>query len=108
MKPIHALQLPAILALSLLIGCGSSAPEGIIEEETFIETYVALRVAALGTDSSRVADDDRQAILAAHQITEDDLLDFVRFHAADLEYMREVWNEVELRMDRSPEVAEEG
>ena len=49
----------------------------------------------------------REEILAAKGVTEDDLLDFVRVHSTDLDYMRDVWNEVELRMDRSPEVAEE-
>lgn len=99
----------AALLVTILAGCGgSSAPEGVIEEETFIATYVDLRIAALDTDSAHLADTDREAILAARGVTEDDLLDFVRVHAADLEYMRDVWNEVELRMDRSPDAADEG
>ncbi|MDX1493464.1 MAG: hypothetical protein R3253_05370 [Longimicrobiales bacterium] len=82
-------------------------PEGTIERETFIQAYVELRVAALDTDSSRIADADRERILNDFGITGDDLLDFVRVHASDLDYMREVWNEVELRLDRSPSVADQ-
>lgn len=98
---------PVLFAAVFTVGCGESTPEGLIEEETFIETYVELRIAALDTDSSRIADSDRETILAAQGVTEDDLLEFVRVHSSNLDYMRDVWNEVELRMDRSPEVAEE-
>ena len=90
-----------------MVACGPSVPEGTIERETFIQAYVELRVAALDTDSSRIADADRERILNDFGITGDDLLDFVRVHASDLDYMREVWNEVELRLDRSPSVADQ-
>lgn len=108
MKPTLPKPWPALVAVAALAGCGPSTPAGLIEEETFVEAYVELRIAALDTDSSRIAAADREAILAAKGITEEDLLEFVRAHSANLEYMREVWNEVELRMDRSPEVADEG
>jgi len=92
-----------------LAGCGSPTPEGVIDREAFIDAYVELRIAALETDSSKVAATDRDAILADIGVTEDDMLAFVRAHAADLEFMRDVWNEVELRMDQPPaEVADEG
>ncbi len=96
-----------MLVTALVVGCGPSTPEGLIEEETFIATYVELRIAAFDTDSARLADADRQAILTANGVTEDDLLEFVRVHSTNLDYMRDVWNEVEVRLDRSPEVAEE-
>ncbi len=67
-----------------------------------------LRISALRTDSSRIATADREAILDRLGITEDDLLQFVDVHASDLEYMRDVWNEVELRMDRAPESEVDG
>lgn len=96
-----------VAALVGLVACGSSTPEGVIDRETFIQAYVDLRVAALDTDSSRLAAADRERILDDLGITGEDLLDFVRAHAAELEYMREVWNEVELRLDRSPGLADE-
>lgn len=108
MKPILRKSWSVLVTATVLAGCGSSEPEGLIAEETFIETYVELRIAALDADSARIADSDREAILAARGVTEEDLLEFVRVHAADLDYMRDVWNEVELRMDRSPAIVDEG
>jgi hypothetical protein len=35
-------------------------------------------------------------------VSEEDLKDFVDAHAADAEYMRDVWNDVELLLDRPP------
>lgn len=102
-RTTHLAGVALVGASILLFGCGPSTPEGVIDEETFIETYVALRIAAFDTDSSRIAAGDRDAILEARGVTEDDLMAFVRAHGAELEYMREVWNEIEVRMDRSPE-----
>lgn len=92
--------LATLALLTLAVACGSSANTDAIDRETFIDAYVDLRVAALDTDSGRVAASDRDAILGDLGIAEDDLLDFVEVHAADLEFMRDVWNDVELRMDR--------
>lgn len=85
--------------------CGPSAPTDTIGRDVFIDTYVDLRVAALDSDSQRVAASDREAILAEHGVTADDLAYFVQAHAADLDFMRDVWNDVELRLDRTPEPA---
>lgn len=82
--------------------CGGSAGESI-DREVFIATYVDLRMAALETDSARLADADRDEILSRHGVTGEDLIQFADLHAEELEYMREVWNEVELRLDVSAE-----
>ena len=97
-----ALLLPALLAAA----CGSDPAADTINRETFIDAYVELRMAALDTDSQRVASADREAILDRLGITEDDLIEFVEVHGGDLELMREVWNEVEVRLDRTPEVVD--
>ncbi len=97
------LRLPVVAALVALVSCEPSAPEGLIDRETFVDAYVELRVAALDTDSQRVAASDRDAILDRIGITDDDLLRFVEFHGGDLEFMRDVWNDVELRLDRPPQ-----
>ncbi|MDX1647784.1 MAG: hypothetical protein R3304_11625 [Longimicrobiales bacterium] len=97
-------------AMTVLGACGSSTPDDVIDRETFIDAYVELRVAALDTDSQRVAAADREAILQRLGVTEDDLLRFAEVHGGELEYMREVWNEVELRLDQpsDPTPAENG
>lgn len=100
-----------LLGTAVAAACGPSTPEGVIDRETFIEAYVELRVAALSTDTARIAASDREAVLDEMGITEDDLIEFVEVHATDLEFMRDVWNEVELRMDSPVEgvaEAEEG
>ncbi len=86
----------------LLQGCGGGSPD-TITSETFIDTYVDLREAALSTDSLRLATADRERVLAEHGVTEADLEAFVEVHATELEYMRDVWNEVETRLDREVE-----
>ena len=94
-----------LTVVAALGACGSSTPDGVIDRETFIDAYVELRVAALDTDSQRVAAADREAILQRLGVTEDELLRFAEVHGGELDYMREVWNEVELRLDRPSEPA---
>jgi hypothetical protein len=93
----------AIFAVLVLFGCGSSAPGDTIDREVFIATYVDLRMAALDTDTARIGTVERDAILQQHGVTADDLTTFADVHGADLEYMRDVWAEVELRLDTDPE-----
>ena len=90
-----------------LLGCGPEAPEGVIDREVFIEAYVDLRVAALEAEDRQMSEAVRAEVLARHGIEAEDLLEFAEVHARDLELMRDVWNEVELRMDAMrPEAAE--
>jgi len=74
----------------------------VIDREVFIDTYVDLRVAALETDSQRVSTPDRDSILTAHGVVVEDLDHFTDVHAEDLDFMRDLWNDVELRMDKTP------
>lgn len=86
-----------------LVGCGGSgSASATIDRTVFVETYVDLRVAALDADSQRVAGAERDEILARHGVTAAELSHFADVHSGDLEYMREVWNDVEFRLDRTP------
>ncbi len=87
----------------LLVACGGGPAADAIDRETFIAAYVDLRVAALETDSARLADGDRAEVLSRHGVTADDLTFFAEAHATDLEFMRDVWNEIELLLDRDPD-----
>ena len=87
-------------ALSTLAACGARSADSI-DRDVFIATYVDLRVAALETDSQRVATSDRESILADHGIVEGDLEGFTDAHAEDLDFMRDLWNDIELRLDRT-------
>lgn len=96
----------AALCIGLVVACGPAPEEQTIDRETFIQTYVDLRVAALDTDTQRLAEPDREAILTRHGVTAEDLMRFAQVHAPELEYMRDVWNEIELRLDRTPPSSE--
>lgn len=87
--------------LLLCAGCEASGPE-TIDRSAFIDTYVDLRVAALDTDSLRLGETEREEVLSRHGVSEADLMRFVDVHAADAEYMRDVWNDIELLLDRPP------
>ena len=93
-----ALRRTALAALVIVAACAGGAET--IDRDVFVATYVDLRVAALETDSARLAEGDREAILARHGVTEEELTTFAEVHAADLEFMRDVWADVEAAMDR--------
>lgn len=90
-------------AVALLAGCGgdAAAPADAtaIDRETFIAAYVDLRTAAVRSESPEIPDGERAAVLARHGVTEEDLLGFAEAHGRDVAFMREVWDEVEARLD---------
>ena len=88
-------------AVAIIAACGARSDDAI-DRDVFIDTYVDLRVAALETDSQRVSTPDRDSILTAHGVVAEDLDHFTNVHAEDLDFMRDLWNDVELRMDRTP------
>jgi hypothetical protein len=93
---------PAAASLALAAACGGGRDADTIDRDVFIAAYVDLRVAALDTDSARIAAADRDGILARHGVTEEDLTRFAELHAEDLDFMRDVWTDVEAAMDREP------
>lgn len=98
----------ALVGAFASVACGSdgSGPT-LIERDVFIDAYVDLRVAALRTDSQRIAHEDRVEILSRHGITDQDLLDFADVNAGRLDFMRDVWNEVEVRLEGESMAEEE-
>lgn len=86
-------------------GCGP-AEEAAIPRETFIAAYVDLRMAALDRDDARVPDAERDGILAEHGITPEDLVTFAEVRGRDPAFMRDVWAEIEERLNVNPAEAE--
>jgi len=80
-------------------GTGNAPPEGLIDRSAFIDAYVDLRVSALNEESGEISDAGRAEVLQKHSLQEEDLLDFAEGHGRDLDFMRDVWNEIELRLD---------
>lgn len=100
---------PAILrslALALTVsafacrGDSTASPDmDGMDRETFIATYVDLRTAVIRGDEHELSDQDRTRILSEHGVTEADFTDFIEAHGSDVAFMREVWDEVESRLD---------
>jgi len=103
-RPASHPRVAALVAflVAALGGCGADRPlepDGLVDQETFIATYVDLRAAMLGTRDDSLAEVHRNEALERRGLSAEDLVAFVEFHAADLEYMRAVWDEVEVRLD---------
>ena len=94
-------RLAAVLPALACGGDGSGPDVGeAIDAEAFIATYVDLRVAALVSDDGLVTEENRLEVLSRHAVTEADLVHFAEVHGEDLTFMREVWNEVEQRLEQ--------
>ncbi len=87
--------------MTLCWSCGGGAvdvPENAVGREDFIGAYLDLRTAALGSGAPTLVDATRDGILAKYDVTDQDLLDFVDSHGADVEFMRDLWSEIETRL----------
>lgn len=80
--------------------------EGVIDRETFIETYVDLRSEAVANRDLVLSDERRDEILARHGVDEESLLAFVDAYGSELDYMNDLWAEVESRIEALPPVAD--
>jgi hypothetical protein len=91
------------VALATLTGCGDSGsnPDGPVDQETFIASYVDLRTTALGTETGELDDALRAEVLERNGVSEGDLLAFVELHGEDVALMQDIWDEIESRMDAS-------
>jgi hypothetical protein len=92
-----------VLLGTLLLGstaCGGGPRDDSMDRELFVATYVDLRITASETFGLRLGDSEREEVLARHGVSAAELYYFAEAHAEDLEFMRDVWNEVEFRLDR--------
>jgi hypothetical protein len=89
-------------SMTLCWSCGGGAtdvPEGTTaEREAFIGAYLDLRTAALNSETTEFGDEVRDRILAAYDVTGQDLLDFIDTHGEDVEFMHDLWAELEMRL----------
>jgi hypothetical protein len=58
---------------------------------------VDLRVAALSSGTTELGS-IRDSILAVYDVTGEELLEFVDTHGEDVEFMRDIWAEIEGRL----------
>lgn len=99
------LALAATVAATATCAPNESVSSDVMTREAFIETYVALRAAGLQTESRVISPEDRERVLAERGVAQEELLHFAQVHGGDATFMREVWEEVESRLeDRQTDV----
>lgn len=96
--PGRGFLLGPLLILALACAGGEATPSAPIDRETFVETYVDLRIAALEQMDLQIRAQDRNRILDERSVTEEDLLAFVEAHGGDVPFMQQVWDDVEARI----------
>lgn len=98
--------LSAALVAVALPACGDllsgGGPE--LDDETFVEVFVDLRIEALRSHGGEIEPEERDRILEKHGVEDEDLIAFVEAHSADIHRMTEIWEAVS---DRMAEEAEE-
>ena len=90
--------LPGAGLLCLSLACGgeqASEAAGSIPRDVFVGTYVELRMAALHSPDGRVSPEAKAEILEAKGVTEADLLEYVDAHGERVQFMVEVWAEID-------------
>ena len=95
-RATRALVKSSLLWATLACG-GEQAPEaaGTISRDIFVGTYVELRMAALHSPDGRVSPEAKAEILEARGITEADLLDYIDVNGVRVQFMVEVWAEID-------------
>ncbi len=90
-----------IVAMTLCWSCSGGATDAPVEtagREAFIGAYLDLRIVALSLGSTVFGDQVRDSVLTLHGVTEQDLRDFIDTYGEDVEFMRDLWIEVEARL----------
>ena len=93
--------LAVVASILTLQGCDTvSLPVSVdLDRETFVQTYVDLRLAALSSPRGELEPARRDSILQVHDVTSEQLLEFARVHGENPAYMTDVWDEITARMD---------
>ena len=88
----------SMVALTFCSSCSAGTtdvPEGTVGRDAFIAVYVDLRATALSLGETETGLDVRDSILAAYGVTGEELLEFVDRHGERVEFMSEIWSEIE-------------
>ena len=88
----------SIVALTVCWSCTDDATvvlEATAEREAFIETYVELRARALASGTTEIEAEARDSILAVYGVTGEELVEFIDIHGEDVQFMGDLWGEVE-------------
>lgn len=100
MRPTRSslLALAALVLGTGVTGC-EQPPVTAVDRETFVRAYVEIRAAALETEDAQPTERQREEILDRYGVTAEDLVEFVEVHGEDVDFMRELWNDIEVRLE---------
>lgn len=86
----------------LLAACGNATkepgPASTMDAQAFVAVYVDLRLADIHSTRPEEFEAAKQKVLTQHDVTADDLLEFVQRHGRDAEFMAAVWAAIEKRL----------
>lgn len=102
----HATKTLWAIVVTATVACGGDdevpVVPGVIDREAFIEVYLDLRLAGVRGPELTVAPEARDRILTEHGIDRDRLLGFIDAYGGELDYMNELWAEIERRYEALP------
>ena len=87
-----------LIALTVCWSCSGDAtdvPEDTAARDVFIAAYLDLRVAALSLGTADIEGDVRDSILAVYGVTGEELVEFIDMHGENVEFMQDLWTEIE-------------
>ncbi len=99
--PRYRPLIASIVVMTLCWSCSGGAtdiPEDTVGREAFIGAYVDLRAAALSSGTTEIEGEVRDSILAVYGVTGEELLVFIDTHGESVEFMSELWSEIEGRL----------
>lgn len=100
-RSVPRLLFGVVVGLLLATGACGGDPDPVVpgvDRETFVATYVDLRLSALGAPTGVITDAERERVLQEHGVTEEGLLAFAEAWGSDPERMKAVWEEVQRRL----------
>jgi hypothetical protein len=94
------------IAMALVLAsmaCGGSTETATSSTETiprdvFVQAYVELRMEAFDNTPKIITNAEKDLILNQRGISEDDMRHFIEVHGPDLEFMRDLWADIEAQI----------
>ena len=103
-NPRRACMTTAMLLFAVLpAACGGTGPDGeatTIAADQFVDTYVALRIAALSNPRGEITPEQRDSVLTASGVRSEQMLEFAEAYGRQAAMMQSVWDSVEIRFQR--------
>ena len=105
MKLSRSLVFVTLLLVSCSDGAQEEAAQETISREAFAKAYIHLRMTALQAEGQEMTLSNRNQVLDSLGLEEEDLIHFVEVHGTDVQFMRNLWEEIDSILDarRRPE-----